>query len=108
METVRCRERSCAFDLERFAGDGGEDACGERGGFLAFAKTGDDEEFFAAPADQYIRIANGGADAGGQVDEHLVAGIVAEAIVDFFEVVGVDEIENDVAIAAAARGVGRR
>src|SRR5208282_6372250 len=34
------------------------------------------------------------------------AGIVAETIVDLFEVVGVNEIENDVAIAAAARGVG--
>jgi len=59
------RKASCAFDLERFAGNGGEDACGERGGFLALAKTGDDKEFFAAPADQNIRIANGGTDAGG-------------------------------------------
>ena len=57
------REPSCAFDFEGFASNGGEDACGERGGFLALAKTGDDQEFFAAPADQHIRIANGGADA---------------------------------------------
>ena len=33
---------------------------------------------------------------------------MAEAIVDFFKVVGVDEIENDVVITTAARGVGRR
>src|SRR5580704_1951927 len=47
-----------AFDLERLASNGGEDARGQRSGFLALAKTGDDQEFFAAPADQYIGISN--------------------------------------------------
>jgi hypothetical protein len=44
------RKASRTFDLERFAGNSGEDSCGERGGFLALAKTGDDQKFFAAPA----------------------------------------------------------
>lgn len=95
-----------AFEFERLAGNSGEDAGGESGGFLALAKTGDDEKLFAAPADEYIGIANGGADAGGEINEHLIASVVAEAIVDFFEMVGVDEIENNVAIAAAASGIG--
>src|SRR5579863_7921940 len=97
-----------AFDFERLTGNSGKHAGGEGGGFFPFAKTGDDEKFFAAPADKYIGVANSGTDAGGQVDEHLIAGVVAEAVVDFFKVVGVDEIENDVAIAAAARGIRRR
>src|SRR5580693_2154954 len=101
------QRKASAFDLERFAGHGGEDAGGESGGFFAFTKTGDHQEFFAAPADQDIGITDGGADAGGEVDEHLIAGIVAEAVVDFFEMVRVYQIENDVAIAAAARGIGR-
>ena len=94
------------FDLVRLAGNGREDASGERGGFLAFAKTGDDKELLAAPADQDVGIANGGADTSGEVDEHLIAGVVAEAVVDFLEMVSVDQIEDDVAIAAAARGIG--
>ena len=40
----------------------------------------------------------------GEFNEHLIPGIVAEAVVDFFKVVGVDEIENDVAIRRCARG----
>src|SRR5579859_4055273 len=102
------QRKARAFDLERLARNRGENARGERGGFLALAKAGDDEKFFAAPANQDVGIANRGADAGGQFDEHLITGIVAEAVVDFFEVIGVDEVEDDVAIAAAARGIGRR
>ena len=84
------QRKARAFDLERFAGNRGENAGGERGGFLALAKAGDDEKFFAAPADEDVGIANGGADASGEVDEHLITSIVAEAVIDFLEVVGVD------------------
>ena len=100
------QRKARAFYFERFASDGGENASSESRGFFAFAEAGNDQEFFAAPTDKHIGIADGGADAGGEVNEHLIAGIVAEAVVDLFVVVGVNQIENDVAIAAAARGVG--
>src|SRR5580704_15807467 len=101
------QRNASALDFKGFPGNGREDSCGESGRFFAFTKTGDHQKFFASPPDQHVGIANGGADAGGQVDEHLIAGIVAEAIVDFLEMVRVDQIENDVAIAAAACGIGR-
>src|SRR5579859_51393 len=103
---VHCEPR--AFYLERFAGDRGKNARGKSGGFFAFAETRDDEKFLAAPADENVGIANGGANAIGEFNEHLVARVVAEAVVDVLKVVGVDEIENDVAIATALGGIWRR
>jgi len=52
-----------AFDFEWFTGNSRKDASREGGGFFAFAKTGGDEEFFAAPADEHVGITNGGTDA---------------------------------------------
>src|SRR5271170_6557383 len=40
------QRKAGTFDFEGFAGDGGEDAGGEGGGFFAFAETGDDQELF--------------------------------------------------------------
>src|SRR5690242_2864459 len=102
------QRKACTLDLEGFAGNSGENTRGERGGFLALAKSGDNEELFTTPTNQDVGIANRGTDASSEIDEHLIASVMAETVVDLFEVVGVNQIENDVAIAAAAGGVGGR
>lgn len=59
------QRKARALDLEGFAGNSGENARGERGGFLALAKSGDNEELFTAPTNQDVGIANRGTDARG-------------------------------------------
>ncbi len=78
-------------------GDRGENALGQQFGFVAVGVAGDDEEFFPTPAQQHVGVANGRAEAAGHFDEHPVADVVTIAVVDFLEVVDVDQIENQIA-----------
>ena len=50
-----------------------------------------DDEFVAAPARDQIAGADDGAEPGCDLDQKLVAGAVAEAVVDLLEIVEVEE-----------------
>ena len=72
--------------------------------------AGDDQEFLAAPAYEHVRIADGGADASGDLHQQIVSLVMSEGIVDGFEMVNIDQVEDQVAIAMVGccfrRGIG--
>ncbi|MNP16498.1 hypothetical protein D3C76_1088930 [compost metagenome] len=59
--------------------------------FIAAAEAGDDAELVAAETRNQVLAAGGGLDMAGDGLEQFVAGIVAKAVVDTFEVVDVEE-----------------
>ena len=61
---------------------------------------GQHHERIPAEASHQIVVADAGTQAGGCGDQHLVAGLVPEGVVDPFEVIEIQEEERDGAIAA--------
>jgi hypothetical protein len=70
-------------------------------------RAADYQKLFASPADQEIRVAHHPADTAGKFDEQQIAGAMAILVVYLFEVVNVNQIEDEVAVVAAEiPGVG--
>ena len=91
-----------AVDHERPAellGDPAPD--GERAAVALDALAEDGELVAAQPRDGVVR-ADGRPDPRGRLAQHVVAGAVAEAVVEALEAVDVDEQHGDAAVAVAA------
>ena len=94
-------------DRKRRIGDGRENALGQQFGFSAVGVTRDDQELFPAPAHQHIGMADGRTDAAGHFNQHFISDIVPVAVVDFFEIVGVDQVKNEIpGVRIVSIGVG--
>ena len=61
---------------------------------------GQHDELVAAQPDHHVVVANAGAQPIRRGDQHLVAGIVPEGVVDPLEVVEIQEQQRDGALAA--------
>src|ERR1700690_363448 len=79
---------------KRIGSNGTEQATGENVGFFAVGVARQEEEFFATPADHRIGEPGRRADAARDLDQHLISNLMPELVVDFLEVVNIDEIEN--------------
>jgi hypothetical protein len=85
---------------EEFARDGFGLAAGGLGILVqAFEQ---DDEFVAAKACNGVAFAHAGREAGGDLDQELVAHVVAQGVVEVFEVVQVDEQQRAVLARALA------
>jgi len=82
-------------------------APGENGCLAAIGTARDDEKLFAAPSNQQVGVADCGTNAPRGFNQHAVAGIVAVNVIYFFEIVQIDEVEDEVALGeVAVFGVG--
>ena len=69
-----------------------KDPFGQRHGFVGRSEVmGHDQELVATPAADKCTGTNDSAQPVGDFDEHVVAGFVAQSVVDALEVVDVDE-----------------
>ena len=89
------------LDRERFAGDPPAQTFGHHGGDRHVGFRHHDDEFLAAIAAGEIDIADRLADAQRELAQHIVAGIVAVAVVDRLEIIDVEHQHRD---RLAARG----
>jgi hypothetical protein len=91
--------RLAGFYAERTGSDRTENAIREYVGFFAVGVAREEEKFLAAPADHRIGKAGGRTDAPRDFDQDLISNLVPEFVVDFLEVVDINEIKNKLAIA---------
>jgi len=84
------------IDRKRRIRDSRENAVGQQFGFFSVGVTRDDQELFPSPTHQYIGMADGRTDAAGQFNQDFISDIVPVAVIDVFEIVGVDQVKNEV------------
>src|SRR5690606_37344345 len=84
-----------AAGLDVGLGEGGADAFGdiERAGDIRLGQQHD--ELLAAEASGGVDVADAALDDTGGTAEHVVAGLVAEAVVNALEVVEIDDEERE-------------
>jgi hypothetical protein len=100
-DRARAAQRPIGVDAEDALFDGHADTFDGHGGSVAVGESEDHQELFATPARDDVRRAARATEHIGDLDEDLVAGVVAELVVDRLEVVNVNQHEHEV-------GVGRR
>ena len=84
----------------------GDDALGERGGLLEPVGDQDGELVAAEPADQ-VAVPDRGAQPRGDLDQQVVARLVAGDVVDRLEAVEVEQQQAGRRAARPPRGRGR-